>query len=354
MVVIIHGFPPVRAILLWVMTGACIVLGKEQGRMSCFVPGAGSSYRDTSVLMMKRKAVSQEPDRRSVLQTFVGTSAAWMLIIGQRTPPSLAETGDEKRVSETLKKPYASLDALLPAARVKKLIDTAVQLASDLVVSEDKSLSEDNKERKKDLAVAELERLLLQPQNFTRSSSSENNVLAVPKQPAKQYLEAYKQTRENMNWLEQPGAWLVQNGEIDTWKRLKRQERARESTDEIRAALNVYTSSLAFNANEYALTASPKAERSRLIREDRIPDVKTVIASDMGMRYLYRNQILSSMDDCRAELRYQLQQTNNFDGEELLHLLKEAQTASDNFFHLIDDRDVRDAFETISTENVNS
>jgi len=147
---------------------------------------------------------------------------------------------------------------------------------------------------------------------------------------------------------------LVQNGEIDTWKRLKRQEKAREDTDEIRAALNYYTSNLNFNSDKFVLTAS-KEERSRMIRDDKIPDVKSVIASDMGLRYLLRNDLLTAVDDARAEIRYQLKQQSSsdtsIDGSDLLELLLTAQRALNKWFGLINEQDTLAALDIVKKEN---
>lgn len=91
-----------------------------------------------------------------------------------------------------------------------------------------------------------------------------------------------------------------------------------------------------------------------MVRQDRLPDVKQVITSDMGMRYLYRNQILTDMDDVRAELQYQLK-INTFpdaaiDATELLNLLKEAQRACDRWLSLIDPNDVLEAIKTVELD----
>jgi hypothetical protein len=47
-----------------------------------------------------------------------------------------------------------------------------------------------------------------------------------------------------------------------------------------------------------------REERSKLTREDRVTDVKTVIASDMGLRYILWNNLLTAWNDARVELRY--------------------------------------------------
>lgn len=269
-------------------------------------------------------------DRRNVLQQITAASVA--VITSVNKEPALAVA------------PFAPIDALLPATRVKLMIDRAVDIASKLVAAGD------NVEISHAM-LQDLENLLLKPQNFNRGTTP----IEVPQQPAKSYLDAYTDYRRSVSILEKPGALLVQKGEIDAWKRLKRQERLKEDADEIRAALNYYTSNINFNSDKFILTAS-KDERSKMIREDRIPDVKTVIASDMGLRYLLRNDVLTACDDARAELKY-LKQTdanaadNIVDGQELLDLLLVAQSACSKWFDLIDEKNVQEALSIVSKED---
>ena len=234
--------------------------------------------------------------------------------------------------------PFAPVDALLPAARVKVAIDRAVDVASRLAA--------ENDAQKKRGLLRDLAGLLLPPRNFNRGATP----VEVPRMPARQYLNAYDEYRRVLSLFEKPGAMLVQNGEIDAWKRLKREERAREDADEVRAALNYYTSNLNFDPGSFVLTGT-REERSRLIREDRVPDVKTVIASDMGLRYLLRNDLLTACDDARAELRYQMEQSpGEVDGSELLEVLLAAQSACEKWFRLIDEKDVLAALDVVLGE----
>jgi len=77
---------------------------------------------------------------------------------------------------------------------------------------------------------------------------------------------------------------------------------------------------LSFSGN-YLLNVD-KATRSSMVREDRLPDVKQVITSDMGMRYLYRNQVITETDHVRAVFEYMLEHIDdNVDGGELQSLL---------------------------------
>lgn len=194
----------------------------------------------------------------------------------------------------------------------------------------------------------ELKDLWLTPQNLISAANE------VPRQPAQAYLNSYKSKVDRLPALAKPGALLVQNGEIRTWKLLKQQERAREDQDEFRAALNTYTHQLSFSADSYRWNGSA-AERSQLIRQEQLPDVKTVIASDMGLRYLYRNEILNAIQDVRAELQYQRNASqsskddDDFDASDLLDLLQQAQSACNKWFGLIDEQDVQEAIAAVSS-----
>jgi hypothetical protein len=260
--------------------------------------------------------------RRSAFQAIVISS----FVIGGKS--------EQVNADET-KRPYAPLEDLLPAVRVKVFIDRSVRLTKDLMTTDDPQVQAK--------IMDELQRLLLEPQQFTRGYQ----LKPVPVEPAKQYLDTYKKNREQMSLLEQPGAFFVQNGEMDTWRRLKRQERTLEEQDEIRAALNAYTTALSFSADSYLLNNLSKEERSKMIREDRLPDIKQVIQADMGRRYLYRNQILTTVEDLRAELRYQVKNkngtTSSSNPTELLDLAQEAKAACDQWFSLVDGSDIAQA-----------
>jgi hypothetical protein len=88
-----------------------------------------------------------------------------------------------------------------------------------------------------------------------------------------------------------------------------------------------------------------------MIRDDALPDVKSVIASDMGMRYLYRNEVLTNMEDARAELQYQIGQGDgSFDATDLLEILRQAQSSCNKWFSLIDESDVQNAMKEAKQE----
>ena len=306
-------------------------------------PARGSAFRRTPrrccdsrpLTLLQSPDASQHDDRsvtrRSIVAGGILHSAA--LIFLRRSQSALAVEDDRLG-----KKPFAPADTLLPATRVLIMIDKAVDIAHQLNTTD--AISQ---QRQSEL-LSQLEDLLLKPQNFTRGTTA----IDVPQKPAKAYLDSYARYRNRVSLLERPGAMLVQSGEIDTWKRLKRQEKVREDTDEVRAALNYYTSNLNFNSDKYVLTGS-REERSKLIREDRLPDVKNVIASDMGLRYLLRNEVLTALGNARAELEYQTKQ-DTMDCNELLGLLLEAQSSCRKWFDLIDEADRKSAREIVERE----
>ena len=85
-------------------------------------------------------------------------------------------------------------------------------------------------------------------------------------------------------------------------------------------------------------------------------DIAAVIAADLDLRYLYRNQLLTALDDARAEWKYQTQQQqqqqqqSSVDWTELVHLLKQAQMACQQWFDFIDERDVQEAIKVVDLE----
>ena len=127
----------------------------------------------------------------------------------------------------------------------------------------------------------------------------------------------------------------------------------------MRAAFNAYTNNLVFGEN-YLLTAN-KEDRKRLIRDDRLPDVTSVIRSDLDLRDLYRNQVLTALDDAKAELQYQLknyhspsstisnkEDTSKLDPSDLVGFLREAQSSCSKWFSFVPQNDLDQALTVVA------
>jgi len=128
---------------------------------------------------------------------------------------------------------------------------------------------------------------------------------------------------------------------------LQYKESAAERENSIRAAFNYYTQQLVFG-DSYLLTAS-KEDRKRMIRSDQLPTLTAVITSDLDLRDLYRNQILTAMDDARAEVLFQMKQQKP-EFEDTILFIKEAYAASEDWFALIPKEDLDEAMNAVSIE----
>lgn len=76
-----------------------------------------------------------------------------------------------------------------------------------------------------------------------------------------------------------------------------------------------------------------------MIRNDQLPDIRTVITADLDLRDLYRNQWQTVTDDLQAELYSNSPPSY----EEVQRLLHEALAAAEGWFALIEAKDVYEA-----------
>ena len=249
------------------------------------------------------------------------------------------------------RKPFAPLENLLPAARVKVLIDQAVDTTNSLV-----QFKENDDSPKKDPLIAQLKSLLLEPQEFFKTREE----VATSKTYLEQktwgdWKKARQEEARNMFQIRvDPATELNEKfeqwGERRQFKRLRRQQLALEQSNKMRAAFNAYTNNLVYGEN-YVLNASQE-EKKRLIRQyDQLPDVTSVIRSDLDLRDLYRNQVLTEMDDAKAELEYQLSNKEPLmDFTELLAVLREAQSSCSEWFKFVPENDLKEALEVVRRE----
>lgn len=105
----------------------------------------------------------------------------------------------------------------------------------------------------------------------------------------------------------------------------------------MRAAMNLYTANLKFGES-YVLTASDEDKKKYIRKYNQLPGVNQVIASDLDLRDLYRNQLQTKIEDAQAELY-----SDESDAVELYILLGEADEACRQWFALISDRDIEAA-----------
>ena len=135
------------------------------------------------------------------------------------------------------------------------------------------------------------------------------------------------------------------------WGMLQYAESKLERENELRAAFNFYSSQLEFG-DSYLLTAS-KEDRKRMIRNHELPSLAAVITSDLDLRDLYRNQFLTAIEDAKAEVSYQVKQTEDkMDSKDAVELVGQAYIACGKWFDLIASSDVDAAVLEVSNETL--
>jgi hypothetical protein len=90
----------------------------------------------------------------------------------------------------------------------------------------------------------------------------------------------------------------------------------------MRVGMNIYTANLRF-ADSYVLTASNEDRRSYIRKYNQLPNVKQVVTADLDLRDLYRNLVETKMDDAQAEL-YQTDDMNVEEFRSLLQEVNDA------------------------------
>ena len=289
---------------------------------------------------------STPPTRRSILQQLA--SAGIIL-----TAPETVFLPDP---ADAATKPYAPLQFLLPATRVKFLIDEAVMLTRDLVdmysshTIDEKGIAE---------LIATLQQLLRDENWQFMTAQEETTSLRYIKQRTWGDWKKARQ-KETMKTFEikdvDPLTSAVeafeQWGERGQFKSLQQRRMALDRANKMRAAFDMYTNNLIFG-DSIQVTAT-KEEKSRLIRTyDQLPDVTTVVRSDLDLRDLYRNEVLTYFDDAKAEFAYQFKEResgNSFDPRDILSLLQKAQNSCSEWFAFIPDKDVEEALRAIGEQ----
>lgn len=194
------------------------------------------------------------------------------------------------------RRPYAPPEALVPATIQRVLLRKSLELTNQLIASS-------NPEEQRGL-VQQLQ------------------TIVAPPIPAKDRKAAMAATRRYVA----PDLVLVDTKSFDIL-----------SGSNARAAMNMYTANLRF-ADEYVLTASPETRKKYIREYNQLPDVKQVVAADLDLRDLYRNQVQTKIEDAQAELFL-----SKPDFSDLKELLEEANATYDQWFNLISPDDIEAA-----------
>jgi hypothetical protein len=261
-------------------------------------------------------------------------------------------------------KPYAPVSALLPATRAKLWIQEAHQLSTKLSAAGSGQPQEETLRQLDDV-------LSHRPKLFVKGEKLPQRVgsTALAQFTARQESDrAYRSATATMmpSGGRDPFADGPSLGELFSsalnradvarqWGILQAQESKNESQNELRAAWNYYTQQLQFNPSSYEWNASVEEKRKR-IRNDQLPTPQAVIVSDLDLRDLYRNQMLTALDDVAAEVKYHLKQTEGNGGDkridvsDAVDLMNQAYVACNKWFDMIDQNNVKEAEAAVRKE----
>ena len=239
-------------------------------------------------------------------------------------------------------RPFAPPQALLPATRLKLWVDEVYLLSRDATIVQDQN------ERYK--ILQRINERLSNPPNLFQGEKIDKGTLPSTAQLTTGISSAnkdqYQLNRKGMNVGDKMSAILNQADVERQWGMLQYAESKREEGSEMRRAFNFYTRQLTFS-DQYVLTAS-KEERKKMIRNDELPTLTSVITSDLDSRDLYRNQFLTAIDDACAEAAYQVKQhVEEADVTDLADIVRQAHSACNDWFSLIAPQDVADAIKDV-------
>ncbi|GFH57372.1 hypothetical protein CTEN210_13848 [Chaetoceros tenuissimus] len=274
--------------------------------------------------------------------------------------PGMARADDDSTLpnigmkKSSPKKPFAPASALLPAARVKYTVEESIRLLEELeTFGTDKKPLDD--------VIMDLNKLIgvnsyMSP--LSGNESKKNKAAPIDEElmkpsKAKLYQETYNDKLKDISPIDVPYALLTKAGDYRQFDQLQKRQRKLEKLNPIREAFNYYTRQLQFDTEYYVLNASAE-DKKKMIRNDALPDIKSVIVSDLDLRDLIRNQVLDAYDDVKFGLEYQVNNyktgKSDFDGNELKATLMRAKNEIDRWFSFIDSSDVNAAMETVGNE----
>lgn len=274
--------------------------------------------------------------------TIIGISTAATTFVPLEAQ-SIEEYAGSADGNVSTNRPYAPPSALLPAVRLKTWTDKAYNLASSLPSADKehryKYLSELNE------ILSSPPKLFITEKPLKRTSSSLAQITSSVSSANK---DQYQLNRKGLNNISDKFSAMLNQADVERqWGMLQYAESQREQSNEMRAAFNYYTQQLNFG-DKYVLTAS-KQDRKKMIREDNIPSLTSVITSDLDLRDLYRNQYLTAIEDVTAEVGYQVK-LGGVDVSDTVDLMTQAYNAISQWFDMISSEDIEEAIASVNAK----
>jgi hypothetical protein len=247
------------------------------------------SINEASLRRLKKSDNNIHHHRREVIGSVLAGAVQAIFLV----PSSCQAIGEGGQRMVLTQKPSAPIGALIPATQQRLLLEKCIYLSKQLT-----NMEEGDDEC--DELIIKI-KALLAPLSPTLSKKNED-------------LQVLQQSPPN--------------------RRLQ--------GDVARATMNIYTSSLRNPDKLPEYTVMDPAWKKSYIRQyDGLPNIAQVMQADLDLRDLYRNAIVTKLDDASAELY----NSRNMDVVELNQLLAEAAAEFDLWLGRIEDAQVQQALQ---------
>jgi len=301
--------------------------------------------------------LNDQINRRSVAVKILALSALPLIIPADPCHAAAAEGAASYAFkSPSGGRPFAPTSALLPVTRLKLVVDQMYGLST--------KLSENNKNQSVFQTLEEMKRLWTsvskpalfrseQPSSKVGGQGSSSPIVTqFTTGVSSANKQQYQANRKGLSVPDRISAMLNQADVERQWSMLKYAESKREQDDFVRAAFNFYSNQLEFDGSAYLLTASSE-DRKRMIRNNALPSLAAVIAADLDVRDLLRNEFLTAWEDVGAELDFQLKQAADkkiMATADIVELMETAHASIYQWFDLIAPVDVQEAMAVVQNE----
>lgn len=238
---------------------------------------------------------------RNLSSLFVSGVVGGCFSYSWRPLPSLATMTNEGEQRMILtKKPKAPLAALIPAAQQRVLLEQCVYLSNQLARINDDKTNDPEK------TLQQLKAILAPLPSSSNTRHQMTNLQVLQASPPNQRL----------------------SGSVTA------------------AAMNVFMQSLRYDDEKLPeYTVTDNAWKKSYIREyDGLPSIQSVLQADLNLRELYRNDLVTTLDDASAEL-YSYSASGYVDAQELQQLFQSAANSFDLWLERIDESQVTQALQ---------
>jgi hypothetical protein len=257
--------------------------------VSTMQPVSGLSINEASLRRLKKSDNNINHHRREIIGSVLAGAVEAIFLV----PSSCQAIGEGGQRMVLTQKPSAPIGALIPAAQQRLLLEKCIYLSKKLTTVEEGGDEYDE-------LIIKIKGLLAP---LSPTLSKKNKDLQVLQQSP-------------------PNRWL--------------------QGDVARATMNIYTSRIRNPEKLPEYTVMDPAWKKSYIRQyDGLPNIAQVMQADLDLRDLYRNAIVTKLDDASAELY----NSRNMDVVELNQLLAEAAAEFDLWLGRIEDAQVQQALQ---------